>query len=372
MKIEELKKLREKVNNVDLKIIKLLEKRLSIVHKINSLKEKLKLPLTSKKREKEIINSLVFKTHDILLREYLSDFYEKIFDLSKKARILKKQKIKIRNVGIIGLGLIGGSIAKTLKYIDKEIKIFGFFEDKDSQKALKAQVIDKIFDLENMIENSEMIILSTPIEIITFLARKIKSLEKKLRKEILIIDTGSVKEKIVKEFEILSNKKIEFLGTHPMAGWHKTGFENSKIGLFINHPWIITPHKKNKKESIKLISHFVKSLGSKPLFLSSFEHDEITARISHFNYLLTLSLFAYVYKKNKNYLKYAGTGFKTLTRLVSSNPYMWQQIFLNNYKKIMKEKTSFLRFFKNFNVDEHNFLKISLKYKKIRDKFYEK
>ena len=68
MKIEELKKLREKVNNVDLKIIKLLEKRLSIVHKINSLKEKLKLPLTSKKREKEIINSLVFKTHDILLR----------------------------------------------------------------------------------------------------------------------------------------------------------------------------------------------------------------------------------------------------------------------------------------------------------------
>ncbi len=372
MKIKKLKEFREKINKVDLKIVKLLEKRLSMVHKINSLKDKLKLPLTSKKREKEIITNLLFKIHDDLLREYLPDFYEKIFNISKKARILKKQKIKIRDVGIIGLGLIGGSIAKTLKYIDKEIRIFGFFEDRDSKKAYQNKIIDKILDLKTLVKNSNLIVLSTPIEIIIPIAKKIKNFESEIKKGILVIDTGSIKENIVNEFEVLSNNKIEFLGTHPMAGWHKTGFENSKIGLFINYPWIITPHKKNSKFSISFVSNFTKILGSKPFILSSKDHDKIIARISHFNYLLTLYLFAYVYEKNNEYLKYAGTGFKTVTRLVSSNPYMWNQIFLNNYENIKKEKEEFIKFLKNFRIDKNNFLKVSIKYKKLRDKFFEK
>lgn len=363
--------LRKEIDKIDLKILKLLEKRLSIVRKINILKEKLKLPLTSKKRENEIIKNLSLKTKDILIRDFISDIYENIFDISKKERILKNKKINFDKIGIIGLGLIGGSIAKTLKYINKEIKIFGILDDKDSQKASKEKIIDQIFNLENLIKNSNLIIISTPIETILKIAKRIKNLNENFKNEILVIDTGSIKENIVKEFEILSDEKTEFLGTHPMAGWHKSGFENSKIGLFINYPWIITPHKKNKKSSINLISNFVQNLGSKPLILSSRDHDKITSRISHFNYLLTLYLFAYVYEKNKSYLKYAGTGFRTVTRLVSSNPYMWNQIFLNNYENIKKEKEEFIKFLKNFKIDRNNFLKVSIKYKKLRDKFFE-
>jgi len=76
-------------------------------------------------------------------------------------------------------------------------------------------------------------------------------------------------------------------------------------------------------------------------------------------------------KKNKNYLKYAGTGFRTVTRLISSNPYMWNQIFLNNYENIKKEKEEFIKFLKNFKIDKNNFLKVSIKYKKLRDKLFE-
>jgi|GEM_PF-139430 len=371
MRNYKLKILRKEINKIDFKLAKLLEKRIKLVDEINYLKDKLNLPLTSKKREKEIINNLSSIVKDVFLKDFLIDIYENIFEISKKRRRLKNCKINFSKIGIIGLGLIGGSIAKTLKFIDKKIKIFGLKEkDKDAKKAYKEKIIDEVCSLSQIIKNSELIILSVPIELIVEISKKIEKIEKEVKDKVLVIDTGSVKKNIVEEFERLSNEKIEFLGTHPMAGSHKTGFENSKVGLFLNHPWIITPHKKNKNISINKIYNFVKNLGSKPFILPPEKHDKIVAFVSHLNYLLVLSFFAYIYENNKDYLKYAGTGFKTTTRLVNSNPFMWKQIFLNNYDNITRGKKEFIKFLKEFKLEKDNFLKITKKYKKINSTLF--
>lgn len=364
--------LRKEIDRIDKEIIKNLEKRIKIAQKILALKEKYTLPFTDKKREKEIVDKLKSFVDNRILKDSLGDIYKLIFSLSKKNFLLQKNKsINFKKIAIIGLGLIGGSIAKAIKFIDPSVEIYSLKrKDKDITLALKEKIINRTFYLDELVDKTELIIIATPIETIIPIAEKIANLYQGANQKI-IIDVGSVKEKIVKKFEKLNKNNLDFIGTHPMAGSEKAGFENSRADLFLNYPWLITPHKLNKKENIEKIKELIKNLGSIPILTNAKNHDLITARVSHLVFLLSKLLFIYVYEKNKNWIKFAGTGFKTTTRLTSSNPLMHSQIFINNYQNIQKELRFFAQFLKKIKIYPENSFEIFKKYKQIRDKLFE-
>jgi prephenate dehydrogenase len=373
-KVNFFKKLRKDIDEIDKKIVKFLEKRLKLVQKLNLIKESEKLPLSDLKREKEIIEKLKIIASHPLLKEFVESFYQGIFKLSKLERLVNlNENLPFKKIGIIGLGVIGGSIVKTLKYKDRNIKISTLntpTAKKDIELAKKEKYLDEIFDLKNLVNNSELIIIATPIEIIVPSAKEIKK-EFKNDKNLIVIDVGSIKEKIAKEFEKLTDEKIEFLATHPMAGSDKVGFENSKIGLFINYPWIITPHSKNKEETIEKIKLFVEYLGGRPKILAPKDHDKIVARVSHLVFLISKLLFSYVYDLDKKYLEYSGTGFETTTRLTSGNPLMYSQIYKNNFENIQKELKNFIAYLKKIKIKPKESFQFFERYKRSRDKFYE-
>jgi len=371
-KLIKLENLRRKIDQIDAQIIKNLEKRLSLVQEINELKNDLNLPLTSPKREKEIITRLQELTSSKFLQEYLPFIYEPIFKLSKDLRLLNlSNSLSFQKIGVIGLGIIGGSIVKTLKTKNSTLQIYSLkSKTKDLILAKKQNWLDKIFPLKDLVINSELLILALPIEFIIPFAYQIKSFENYVTKKLIVIDVASIKKEISFHFEKLTSQKIEFLGTHPMAGSDKSGFEYSRLGLFLGYPWIITPHSQNLKETISKIQEFILYLGSHPYLMSPEDHDKIVAKISHLVFIISTLLFAYVYETDKQSLKYAGTGFKSTTRLASGNPYLHSQIFVKNYQKIKKEFFQFLKFLKsNFPQKQHS-LKFFQKYKKLRDRFY--
>jgi prephenate dehydrogenase len=293
---------------------------------------------------------------------------------NQNLKLLKNKTIKspFKKVGILGCGAIGGSIIKALKTKNKNILIFTLKRkgDKDINLAFSKNYIDKIYDnLGDLLNNVEILILATPIKTILNLAKEIKN--QKINNNLIIIDVGSIKENIVLNFKKLTNQKIEFLGTHPMAGSDKIGFLGSTPDLFINYPWIITPHKKNKKETIKKVVELVRYLGSKPIILTSKDHDKLAAISSHLVFVLSALIFDFV-NKNKKALKLAGTGFQIITELASKNPEMHSQIYNYNYKNIKKAFSLFLKFAtKNF-PNLKNSLEFFVKNKKNRDAYLKK
>lgn len=233
-----------------------------------------------------------------------------------------------RKIAIIGVGLIGGSIALGLKQrLGAKIKIFGSCSTHARSKAAKRNgVIDEIFDIKNTQQNIGLFIIATPIlkipKILTELAR--------IKNNALIIDAASTKEFVAKSAAKLLPGHISFVGTHPMAGSEASGFENADPNLFRNKPWIICEQSTKVVELINL-------LGAKIVFMSSKKHDELVSWASHLNLVLGSLLINTITKQNnwQDVARIASTGFRDTTRLASSDVEVKKDIILTNRENII-------------------------------------
>lgn len=246
-----------------------------------------------------------------------------------------------KNIGIVGMGLMGGSIAKALKKEDPSCSIFSVkFAEEKVETA-----VDCVFEkYDELVAHSDLIVIATPLSCILEVAKKIKEAAPKTKKTI-VIDIGSVKRDICKEFEALTEEHIEFLGTHPMAGKECSGFENSDPLLFQDASWILCPHAKNQVGTIEALSQWVQKLGAHSKILTPQEHDKKTALISHFPAILSQLLLAFVEEKDRSALEIAGPGFKSMTRLAKENPVLSREIAALNadyLKELRKEWLNFL------------------------------
>jgi prephenate dehydrogenase len=151
---------------------------------------------------------------------------------------------------------------------------------------------------------------------------------------LVVIDVSSVKEEIVHIFAGLTNKSIEFVGTHPMAGKERGGFAHSEPTLFVNKPWIITPHHKNRSETLDAVNELILFCGAIPIVLNADTHDHQVALISHLPALLARSYFSFVSDTAPESLAVAGPGFKSFTRLAHDNSAMHAEIYRSNEKLI--------------------------------------
>lgn len=234
-------------------------------------------------------------------------------------------------IGFIGLGLIGGSLAKGLKRVQPEHKIIAYNRSEMSRKeALQDKVADIVTDtIDEAFADCDYIFLCTPVE---QNIRYLSLLKEIISPSCIISDVGSVKQNIHTAVEEL-NMTANFIGGHPMAGSEKTGYSNSDSYLLENAYYAITPTKDVAQNSIEEFHELVRSVGAIPILLDYKEHDYSVAAISHLPHLIASSLVNLVKDNDseKETMKLlAAGGFKDITRIASSSPEMWQQICCTN------------------------------------------
>jgi prephenate dehydrogenase len=223
-----------------------------------------------------------------------------------------------RKINIIGLGLIGGSLARCCKKYHLGDKIFGYDQDDSQNKfAFNNQIIDQVFNFKN-IEENELIIICSPLFSYDEIFRKIQPL---ISQKTLIIDIGSLKEftfPLAKE--ILQEKAKNFIACHPIAGSEKSGILNSKEDLFFNKKVLISKSLINEERDINKIEQFWQKIGSKPEFIDAKKHDEIFALVSHFPQFLAFAAQEDFQDSDDKILNHH-------FRLQNSNLKMWREIF---------------------------------------------
>jgi len=236
---------------------------------------------------------------------------------------------------IIGLGLIGGSLAKALRQRLKVQDITAIDRNMDSLcQALEDGSITRYFtEVNEYVWNSDIIFLCTPVK---FTIEYIKVLHKKIKPGCIITDVGSTKAEIINYIGSLPDPPC-FIGGHPMAGTEKTGYSSSYSHLFENAYYILTPSKSTNSESLGLMTELVKCVGGIPAVIDAQVHDRATAGISHIPHIIASALVNLVneidYPDGKMQMLAAG-GFKDITRIASSNPEIWQNIILSNKNQI--------------------------------------
>lgn len=239
--------------------------------------------------------------------------------------------------GFIGLGLIGGSIAKALRHRLPDTRMLAYDINAASLDLAKEEkVIDKICpSIDNSFRDCDYIFLCAPV---SHNAENLLTLKNVLTPDTILTDVGSVKTGIHRQIEALELQS-QFIGGHPMAGSERFGYPNAKASLLENAYYILTPSEKVPEEKIKDYRKLVETIGAIPLVLSYEEHDYVTAAISHLPHVIAASLVNLVKNSDseEGVMKMiAAGGFKDITRIASSSPEMWQQICLTNSENIAK------------------------------------
>jgi len=239
--------------------------------------------------------------------------------------------------GFIGLGLIGGSIAKTIKAKIPGSNIIAYDINEKTLMLAKEEGIADITttSIDEHFRVCDYIFLCAPVQKND---DNLQAVKKVLSPSCLLTDVGSVKSDIHQAISD-AGLKFQFIGGHPMAGSERVGFQNSKAGLLENAYYILTPTEDVCKEHIDRYRQLVETLGAIPLILTWEQHDYVTAAISHLPHVIAFSLVNLVKNSDspEGIMKMiAAGGFKDITRIASSSPAMWQQICLTNRDNISR------------------------------------
>jgi prephenate dehydrogenase len=242
--------------------------------------------------------------------------------------------VGINSISVLGLGLIGGSIAKAIKDRTGVEHIYAYSRTyKDVLTAYEDGVVTRPFrDIDCEFLNTDILFICTPVSDSVEILKKYRDM---FGRDTIITDTGSTKDEISKTASELGLSS--FIGGHPMAGSEKTGYGNSAAHMFENAFYILTVNDVTDEEKLKKMIYIVTSIGAIPIILNAGEHDFITAAISHIPHIAAASLVSMAEKLNKkdnNIERLAAGGFKDLTRIASSSPAMWQSICMQNAKNI--------------------------------------
>ncbi len=221
-------------------------------------------------------------------------------------------------IGIIGLGLIGGSLGLDLR--DRGHIVFGVSRKESTcQRAIEKGIVEQASINISSLANVDIIFICTPIGLIY---STLKQLVTDLNPEVIVTDVGSVKTPIVQQCSALWDN---FVGGHPMAGTAEQGIEAAQKNLFKNAPYVITPTEKTPKNSIKILENLAQSLGSTIYNCSPESHDQAVAWISHLPVIISASLIASCLGETEEIVlklaqQLASSGFRDTSRVGGGNP----------------------------------------------------
>jgi len=260
-------------------------------------------------------------------------------------------------ITIIGLGLIGSSIARAIKkkHLCKNLVA----HDKSKivlKKIVKLKITNHIEpNLKKSVQDSDLVIICTPLGTYKNIVSVIKN---NLKNTCILTDVGSAKIFVTNTVNKLINKNTIWIPAHPVAGTEQSGPEAGFADLFKNRWCIITPINKKNPTSLKKLNNFWKKIGSKVQHMSPEHHDKVMAITSHIPHLIAYNIVgtaANLEKDTKSeVIKYSASGFRDFTRIASSDPTMWRDIALNNRKQI-------LHMLEKFNLDLSNLKRAIIK-----------
>jgi 3-phosphoshikimate 1-carboxyvinyltransferase len=240
---------------------------------------------------------------------------------------------------IIGVGLIGGSIARAVKQYGLSKTIVGFGRQVDAENLAKAKqlgVIDQYYmNIESAIQDADCVLIATPVGAIETIFALLKPF---WSPETIYTDVGSTKCNVIAAAELIFGAVPEnLIPAHPIAGAEQSGVEASLADLFLNKRVIITPVLNTRSEDLNKIQQFWLQMGSSVSVMDARRHDSVLAATSHLPHLLAFGLVDMLgHKDEQNEIfKYAAGGFKDFTRIASSDPTMWQDISLANKSELI-------------------------------------
>jgi len=240
---------------------------------------------------------------------------------------------------IIGVGLIGGSIARAAREQGLCSSVVGFGRKKsigNLQTAKELGVIDEYFvDIEPAVKNADLVIICSPVGAIEAI---FKQLQPYWSEQTIYSDAGSTKVSVIDAVKaVFTEVPANFVPAHPIAGAEKSGVEASKADLFKNKRLLVTPLQTTDKSALGKVIKFWEEIGSTVSIMEAEHHDTVLAATSHLPHILAFSLVDLLGKKDEDVdiFKYAAGGFKDFTRIASSDPTMWQDICLANKNELI-------------------------------------
>lgn len=238
-----------------------------------------------------------------------------------------------KRVTIIGLGLIGGSLALAIKEKKLAKEIIGVSRRKSTiNQAIKNKIVDfATLDLEDGVRDSDLVIIATPVFKIARIAKQIAPF---LRKGAILTDAGSTKKYIVKNIERVRLKGMYFVGSHPIAGSDRSGIKSADKDLFKGSYCILTETRNTNPKALKKVKKFWGELGIKVKVMSVEAHDRLLSKISHLPHAVAVSLVNSIGRKG---IDLAAGGFRDTTRIASGEPELWKDIFLTNRENLVKD-----------------------------------
>jgi len=250
-----------------------------------------------------------------------------------------KEKNLFDTVSIIGIGLIGSSIARGIKKHNIANKVVGYAKTlKTREKAMDLGYMDQVFDSANdAIKDANLVILCVPVGANRDIMIEISD---NLSEGTILTDVGSVKAEVIKQLKDIIPDKVSFIPAHPIAGTEFSGPESGFAELF-DHKWcVLTPYEKSKKQDIEKVKKFWERLGMNVDEMSPEYHDLVLAITSHIPHLIAYNIVGTATNlaeiTRKEVTKYAAGGFRDFTRIASSDPIMWRDIFLNNQEAVLE------------------------------------
>ena len=243
----------------------------------------------------------------------------------------------VLEVGILGLGLIGGSFAKALKAANRHARVVAY----DHNPAAVAQAVaEHVVDVAaaepgEAFSRCSVVVLCTPVSVMAALTR---DLLPHLRADCVLMDTGSTKQEVMRLFDEMGLAE-RFVGGHPMAGSEKAGYAASRANLYENCWFVLTPFPQTPAPLLETVTRLVLLMGAMPLQMRADAHDRATAFISHLPHVVATVLVntvAAAEDEEGNLQRLAAGGFKDLTRIASASPDLWTGISLSNRAMLME------------------------------------
>lgn len=250
-----------------------------------------------------------------------------------------------KTIYIVGLGLIGASMALGIKRDHPDYEILGYNRSKPSRDiALERGMIDRATDdFASFAPLADIIILTLPIKQTIAFIQELASLG--LKEGVIISDAGSTKSAIVATAEkCFADKPVRFVGAHPMAGSHKTGAASADVNLFENAYYIFTPSSLTTSDTLEEMKNLLSGLHARFIEIDAKEHDKVTSQVSHFPHILASGLMeqtALYAREHELAGRFAAGGFRDMTRIAESEPGMWTSILLSNRETIIERIEDF-------------------------------
>lgn len=258
------------------------------------------------------------------------------------------QRPLFNRIAVIGVGLIGGSLARACRDGIARRVIGLDVEQTHLQHALSLGLVDQADDLPTGVEGADLVVVAVPVGAIMGVVRAIAP---HLGAECTVTDVGSVKGDLVAEVEAEIPAGRMYIGGHPIAGTERSGPEAARAGLFRDSLCVLTPTSRTAVDALGKVTRLWEEVGSRVVLMDPFLHDRIFALVSHLPHLVAYALMSTLpslAEEGDEILRFSAGGLRDFTRIAASDPTMWRDILIRNRKEVLESIAGFQKVLHRF------------------------